>query len=407
MLANFQLSSITGLGLLLFCGYFCGQLARYLKLPALIGYLAAGILLGSSILDVLSKTQLHQLEFVTSIALGCISFIIGSELQLAALKKLGAGIIVIIFTQLLLAFLVVAGAVFWLTKDPVLSLLFGAIAPASAPAGTVAIIQEYKAKGPLTKALYAVVGFDDGLAVILFGFVLAGVKVLLSDDAMAGSPSVTAIILAPLREIGFSLLLGAVIGFIFSLIVRRTTHKADRLVLIFWAVLTGVGLSGRWHLSLILVCMTVGFSFVNTNKAYLTRDTREPMQHIMGPIFVLFFGLAGLHLNLSTLPALSLLGLTYIMARIMGKLLGVWLGAECCRMEKKFSRYLGFGILSQAGVAIGFALLIQQELASISGTEMLGIQILSTITATSIVFEIIGPLAARYALMKAGEIKGK
>ncbi len=117
MLANFHLSSITGLGLLLFCGYFCGQLARYLRLPALIGYLAAGVLLGPSALHLFAKEQLLQLEFITTIALGCIAFIIGSELQLASLKKLGTGIIVIIFAQLLLAFLVVAGAVFWLSRS--------------------------------------------------------------------------------------------------------------------------------------------------------------------------------------------------------------------------------------------------------------------------------------------------
>ena len=173
MLANFHLSSITGLGFLLFCGYFCGQLARYLKLPALIGYLVAGVLLGPSVLNVLSEDQLHHLGFITSLSLGCIAFIIGSELQLASLKKLGTGITIIILSESLMAFAVVAGGIFLLTSNLPLSLLLGAMAPASAPAGTLAIIQEYKAKGTLTKALYAVVGFDDGLAVIIFGFALA------------------------------------------------------------------------------------------------------------------------------------------------------------------------------------------------------------------------------------------
>jgi len=404
MLENLHLSSVTGLGLLIFCGYFCGQLARYLKLPALIGYLAAGVLLGPSILDVLNEVQLHHLGFITSLSLGCIAFIIGSELHLASLKKLGRGIVVIILAESLMAFVVATGGIFLLTQNLPLSLLLGALAPASAPAGTVAVIQEYKAKGTLTKALYAVVGFDDGLAVIIFGFALAVAKMCLT--ASSGSTSVTLIagLWQPVSEIGLSIALGALIGGTFSLIIRQTAQGADKLIIIFWAILIGVGLADRWHLSPILVCMTVGFIFVNVSKPHLTRDTRAPLQNIMGLIFILFFGLAGLHLDLTTLPALGSIGLVYILTRIAGLFSGAWLGARCGHMETKIRRYLGFGILSQAGVAIGLALMVKEELSQIPGAELMGIQILSTITATSIIFEIIGPLAAKYALQKAGEI---
>lgn len=404
MLANLHLSPITGLGLLIFCGYFCGQLARYLRLPALIGYLVAGVLLGPSILNVLNETQLHHLEFITSLSLGCIAFIIGSELHLASLKKLGSGIVVVILAESLMAFVMVAGGIFLLTKNLPLALIFGAMAPASAPAGTVAVIQEYKAKGTLTKALYTVVGFDDGLAVIIFGFALAFAKVFLSVSSDFTSSAILAELWQPLREIGLSLALGALIGWIFSLIIRQTAKAADKLIIIFWAVLTGVGLADRWHLSPILICMTVGFLFVNISEPHLTKDTRAPLQQIMGLIFVLFFGLAGLHLDLALLPDLGILGMVYIVARIIGKFMGAWLGAGCCKMEDKIRRYLGFGILSQAGVAIGLALLVKQEFSQVPGAEMIGVQVLSTITATSIIFEIIGPLAAKYALQKAGEI---
>ncbi len=407
MLSDIHLSSITGLGLLLFCGYFCGQLARCLKLPALIGYLAAGVLLGPSILNILSETQLHQLEFVTSISLGCIAFIIGSELQLASLKKLGRGIVVIILAESLIAFALVAAGIYLLTRNLSLALLFGAMAPASAPAGTVAVIQEYNAKGTLTKALYTVVGFDDGFAVIIFGFAMAAVKVLLLASSDSASFVIFRGLWQPLREIGLSIVLGALIGGFFSLVIRKTAHATNRLIIIFWAILTGTGLAERWHLSPILVCMMVGFLFVNVSKAYITRDTRAPLQQVMGLIFVLFFGLAGLHLDLTLLPNLGITGLVYIIARVCGKFIGAWFGAYCYKMEEKIRRYLGFGILSQAGVAIGLALLVKQELNHIPGAETLGIQILSIITATSIIFEIIGPLAARYALIKAGEIKGE
>ncbi len=343
MLANLHLSSITGLGLLLLCGYFCGQLARYLKLPALIGYLAAGVLLGPSILDVLNENQLHHLEFITSLSLGCIAFIIGSELHLASLKKLGRGIVVVILAESLMAFVMVAGGVFLLTRNLSMALLFGAMAPASAPAGTVAVIQEYKAKGTLTKALYTVVGFDDGLAVIIFGFALAAAKVFLAASSDFSSSAILFELWQSLCEIGFSLGLGTLIGGAFSLIIRQTAQAADKLIIIFWAILIAVGLADRWHLSPILICMTVGFLFVNVSETHLTRDTRAPLQQIMGLIFVLFFGLAGLHLDLALLPDLGILGLVYIAARVIGKFTGAWLGASCCKMEEKIRRYLGFG----------------------------------------------------------------
>jgi Kef-type K+ transport system membrane component KefB len=405
MLAELHLTSVTALAILLLCGFFCGKIAQRLKLPALIGYLLAGLLLGHSFLNILSETQLLQLEFITTISLGCVAFIIGSELHFSSLKRLGKGIAVIILLESLLAFTAVSLAVFIYTGNPALSLLFGAMAPASAPAGTVAIIQEYRARGPLTRTMYAVVGFDDGLAVIIFGFALAVSKMLLIGGPEANAAGIMASLWAPLMEGGASLLLGSVIGMLFTLLIKHTHKDSERLIVIFWAILLGVGLSARWHLSSILVCMVIGLLFANISTKHVLQTTRAPLQQLMGLIFVLFFGLAGLHLNLTVLSTLGILGLIYITSRIFGLVFGAWLGARCCQMDDNIRRYLGFGILSQAGVAIGLALLINQELSRIPGAEMIGIQILSSITATSIIFEIIGPLAARYALEKAGEIK--
>ncbi|MBC8319026.1 MAG: cation:proton antiporter [Desulfobulbaceae bacterium] len=405
MLAELHFSSVTALGILLLCGFFCGRLAQRLKLPALIGYLLAGLLLGHSFFDILTEAQLLQLEFITTISLGCVAFIIGSELHFSSLKRLGKGIAVIILLESFLAFTAVSLAVFIYTGNPALSLLFGAMAPASAPAGTVAVIQEYRARGPLTRTMYAVVGFDDGLAVIIFGFALAVSKMLLTGGTEANTAGIIASLWLPLMEGGGSLLLGSVIGAIFTLLIKHTHKDSERLIVLFWAILTGVGLSARWHLSSILVCMVIGLFFANTSTKHVLQTARAPLQQLMGLIFILFFGLAGLHLNLTILSTLGILGLIYIVGRIFGKMAGTWIGAGCCHMDENIRRYLGFGILSQAGVAIGLALLIKQELSQIPGAEMIGIHILSSITATSIIFEIIGPLAARYALKKAGEIK--
>lgn len=400
-----QLSSITSLALLLLCGYLCGQLARVFKLPALIGYLAAGVLLGKSGLHIFSMQQLDQLSFIPSLSLGCIAFLIGSELQLSSLKKLGSGIIVVLLAESFMAFFLVTAAIFFFTGNLPLSLLLGSLAPATAPAGTVAVIQEYRAKGTLTKALYIIVAFDDGLAVIIFGFALAVSKVMLSTTADMAPISILAELWKPLHEIGLSLTLGAAIGGFFSWLIRKTGDGKDKLIVLFWAVLFGVGIAERYHLSPIIVCMTIGFLFTNICERSIIIRTRAVIQQVMGLLFVLFFGMAGLHLDPTLLPDLGIIGFIYIVARSAGKLIGAWAGASTMNMSLTERRYLGLGLLSQAGVAIGLALLVNQELSHIPGAELIGLKILSVITATSIVFEIIGPIAAKHALLKTGDIQ--
>lgn len=402
---NLQLSSISGLGLLLLCGYLFGQLARILKLPALIGYLFAGVLLGKSGLHIFNTHQLEQLSFIPSLSLGCIAFLIGSELQLKSLRKLGNGIFVVLLAESFMAFILVSAAIFLFTQNLPVSLLLGSLAPATAPAGTVAVIQEYRAKGTLTKALYIIVAFDDALAVIIFGFALAVAKFMLSTSTDMATVSILTELWKPLQEIALSLLLGAAIGGFFSWIIRKTNDGKDKLIILFCAVFSGVGIAERYHLSPIIVCMTVGFLFTNICEKSIIIQTRAVTKQVMGFLFVLFFGMAGLHLDPTLLPDLGLIGLIYIVARSAGKLIGAWSGAFTMKMSVTERRYLGMGLLSQAGVAIGLALLVTQELSHIPGAEIVGLQILSVITATSIVFEIIGPIAAKYALIKTGDIE--
>ncbi len=402
---NLQLSSISGLGLLLLCGYLFGQLARLLKLPALIGYLFAGVLLGKSGLHIFNTHQLEQLSFIPSLSLGCIAFLIGSELQLKSLRKLGNGIFVVLLAESFMAFILVSAAIFLFTQNLPVSLLLGSLAPATAPAGTVAVIQEYRAKGTLTKALYIIVAFDDALAVIIFGFALAVAKFMLSTSTDMATVSILTELWKPLQEIALSLLLGAAIGGFFSWIIRKTNDGKDKLIILFCAVFSGVGIAERYHLSPIIVCMTVGFLFTNICEKSIIIQTRAVTKQVMGFLFVLFFGMAGLHLDPTLLPDLGLIGLIYIVARSAGKLIGAWSGAFTMKMSVTERRYLGMGLLSQAGVAIGLALLVTQELSHIPGAEIVGLQILSVITATSIVFEIIGPIAAKYALIKTGDIE--
>lgn len=410
-----QLFTLVG-AMLVVC-FYAGKLVKRTSLPSLIGYMLVGALFGPSFrhfgMELFTEPVLDSLSFVTQIALGFVAFSIGCELSMKSLKRLGSGIVWIIFSESFTAFLLVTGLIYALTRDLPMALIFGSMAPASAPAGTVAIIQEYRAKGSLTQALYAVVGFDDGLAIIIFGFAAAVAKSLLLAEAPGHvSEGFFQMLKAPTIEIILSIVVGIVLGFVLAQLVRFIKNSRDMLIIVFGIITLGTGLSMYWHLSLILTNMVIGFFLINTRRETLVHKVTTPLLEIMPLIFVLFFCLAGAHLKLSVLPSLGLLGLVYILGRSGGLIGGAWLGAKCGHVEEKIKKYVGLGILSQAGVAIGLALIVNAEFAELGSVNaegithgaLIGAKVITTITATCIVFEIIGPILAKYALGKAGEL---
>jgi len=207
-----------------------------------------------------------------------------------------------------------------------------------------------------------------------------------------------------------SVIVGGIIGFAFCQVVRRLHSSKDILIFVFGAVLVATGLSNRWHLSLIMTNMIIGFVLVNTRREALVHRVMEPLMEVMPLLFILFFGLAGAHLDLSSLPALGTIGLVYVFGRSVGLIGGARLGASFGHVENKIKKYIGLGILSQAGVAIGLSLIVKHEFGLLD-TEYgmphavkIGTVVLTTITATCIFFEIIGPILTKIALTKAGEI---
>ncbi len=403
-------------GALLIVCFYAGKLIKKTSLPSLIGYMLVGALLGPSFkrfgLEIFTEPVQNSLSFITQIALGFVAFSIGAELSMKSLKRLGSGIVWIIFSESFAAFFVVTGLIYAVTRDLPMALVFGSMAPASAPAGTVAIIQEYKAKGSLTQALYAVVGFDDGLAIIIFGFAAAVAKsLLMAETPRHVSEGFFHMLKAPTLEIILSIVVGTILGFIFCQLVRFIKNSHDMLIIVFGIVMLGTGLSMMWHLSLILTNMVIGFVLINTRRESLVHKVTSPLLEIMPLIFVLFFCLAGAHLQLSALPSLGTIGLVYILGRSFGLIGGARLGANIGHVEEKIKKYVGLGILSQAGVAIGLALIINHEFAGlgavvngVSHGTLIGTKVITTITATCLVFEIIGPILAKHALSKAGEL---
>jgi Kef-type K+ transport system membrane component KefB len=403
-------------GLTIILGFYFGKNMKFLKLPSIIGFMIFGVILGPSLLNFLSISMQQNLSFITNIALGFVALSIGMELKFSTLKRLGSGMVYVILFESFAAFILVFVGLYLFTDNLPLSLLFAAIAPASAPAGTVAVIQEYKAKGSLTKALYAVVGFDDGLGIIIFGFSAAIAKDIILHEAGAVSTSLLETILIPLKEIGFSFVLGAAIGYVFSILARKLRNSDDISILVFGFILTACGFSQILHTSIILTVMVTGVFIINTQPSSLVSKIQNSMRSFMPLLFILFFTLAGANLHINALPSLGGIGVIYVFTRSTGLILGSRLGAALGKVEKKIKNYIGLGILSQAGVAIGLALMVKSEFAGLgkvivssSGTpittgDQIGSVILTTVTATCIFFEIIGPILTKVALTKAGEI---
>lgn len=380
-------------------GFIGGKLAQKLKLPGVLGYLIAGLIFGPSFLNVFNIDLIDKFGAFPGFALSLIAFIIGSEMKLKTLRQMGRGIGVVTVAESLGAFIVVALGVYLLTRKLYLALIFGALAPASAPAGTVAVLQECKAKGRLTNALYAVVGLDDGLAIMIFAVAMAVSKLLFTGEQL----SFLTVLQGPVLEIAGSIVLGCIIGAAAGFLMQMFSAQQSILSVSLGAILFCTGIATSLKMSLILANLSLGMTFVNmfpqaNKKAY------QAMESISLPVYIIFFFLAGASLQIKLLPSMGFIGLVYVICRIAGLAGGAYFGATISRMERIIRNYLGLGILSQAGVAIGLAVLAASRFAELGDSgKTVAVMLINTIAATTIIFEIIGPIGTKYAVSKAGE----
>lgn len=403
---NFEFTILALVGASVILGLFSGRAVKKLGFPSIIGYMILGTVMGVSVLKIFHHGHLRELAFITDIALGFVAFSIGNELKITTLRSLGRAIGLIIVMESLAALIMVAVLVYAVTGDLVTALIFGSLAPATAPAGTVAVIREYKAKGKLSSSLYAVAGFDDGVAILLFGFTASIAKQILLSNAGLSGGSLLSGLAKPAVEIILSLVAGGILGVLYSFLLRKLDSNNNIPALTFGFILLGAGLSTMFHLSLILVNMGIGFVLANTTRQGTVIGVNEQLRSLMPLLFILFFFLAGAHLNFASLPSLGLIGIAYIVGRTAGKMGGSWLGAYLGGADKTIRNNLGLGLLSQAGVAIGLSLLVSQEFSTINSdkAQLIAASVVTTITATCILFEILGPVTAKIALRNAGEI---
>lgn len=418
------------IAVLLFAALLSTRLVRVLKLPNVTGYIVTGIIMGPFIFgllfnnftfDNIKEGPIYQfvqrINWVSSVALGFIAFSIGTSFRLKTLKAVGKKVIIITILEALggslfvILALVVAHfiAPTYISWELVLTL--GAIASATAPAATLMVIKQYRARGPLVDTLLPVVALDDAAALILFAVLFQIASALASGVAI----SFYSIIIKPLLEIGISLGVGVIIGLLISFMNRFFKSRNNRLIWCIFSVFAALGFyylfrspaMGGFELSSLLVCMMAGAIY--TNLCQDSGKTLDVMDRFTSPIYMMFFVISGASLDLSIFfnkdgLLVIIIAAIYIVFRVIGKWIGAYTGASISHSEPQIKKYLGFALVPQAGVAIGLSTTAYKLFSENELTQRAGALILAIILTSTLVYELIGPLSAKFALSKAKEI---
>ncbi|MDO5097001.1 MAG: cation:proton antiporter [Peptostreptococcaceae bacterium] len=375
-------------------GLFVAKITGKLKLPNVTGYLIAGLLIGPSITEIIPRETVEELSLFSDVALGFIAYSIGSQINFKQLKKVGAGVVVITLLEALVAMLLVILVMLFVFKTSLpFALLIGSIACATAPAATMMVIKQYKAKGPVVDTLLPVVAMDDGVSIMAFGVALTVSKALISGAEI----KFTQLVLIPLGEIVGALLLGVAIAIIFLLIEKMIKSENELMNFVIVIIFMGFALATKLHVSSLLCCMAIGATISNVRYGKLKYFSI--VENITVPIFLAFFVISGADLDIGALKATGLVGIAYVLVRVIGKWLGAFIGAKAFNMPKSVQKYLGYTLVPQAGVAIGLSLVAQNALPGEHGSE-----IRTVILAATVIYEFVGPLVTKKALMAAGEI---
>ena len=384
---------ILGLAAAMVAGLLLTRLAKLVHLPNVTAYLVAGLVVGPCCIKLMTTELLSGLDVILSAALGFIAFSIGGEFKLSHVRAIGTKALIITVCQAFGAVILVDAALILCGFDVPLSITLGAIATATAPAATLMVVRQYKAKGEVTSTLLPVVAMDDAIGLMVFSISIAVASTL----SGGGGINIVSTFLKPMLEIVLSLVLGAALGFLLALSMKLFHSASNRLCVCVAAVLLAVGLADQFALSDLLVCMALGAMFVNVSDVSL--NLLEAMDGWTAPLFLLFFVISGANLDLSVLPSVGLLGSVYILARSIGKYGGAWLGSAVTHSSPNIRKYLGLTLLPQAGVAIGMAQM------AVTGLPEYSSEILAVVLCATLIYELVGPVFTKIALTKAGEIE--
>lgn len=394
------------MAVILLTGLLLGKLAKYFKLPNVTGYLLGGLIIGPVLglvgVHIIPDTAYKELHTISQIALGFIAFTIGTEFQLSYFKRVGKLPIVIATLESFFAIIIVFLTLIAFGNDMRFSLVLSAIAAATAPAATIMVIKQYKAKGEVTENLLSVVAIDDATAIVFFGIFVAIAKAV---GNVSGDVNITWMIIKPFVEIILSLGIGALAGTIISFGFKWYTGRGNRLSLliafIFLVAATPELIKlalPDFEVSTLLACMMMGAMFTNLAKEDVLDTVMFLVDRVTPPIFIMFFVISGAELKFDVLLTVGGIGVIYIVGRVIGKLFGAFLGAELANGSHNVKKYLGWGLVPQAGVAIGLTIVAANIVPEYSA------KISAVILSATFIYELVGPLITKTALTKAGEI---
>ena len=415
---DIKMEILLSLSIALFAGLMLSRVAKLFGLPAVTAYLVAGILIGPFCLGRInidglgfSSQSLETFGLISDVALGFIAFAIGNEFRLSQLKSIGKqatiiGMFQALFTTVLVDFVLIGLHLIIPKQFPLeAAIIMGAIASATAPAATLMVVRQYKAKGPVTDVLLPVVALDDAVGLIIFSisFGIAGALI-------AGQISIVAIIVEPLVEVILSVGLGALIGYVFTFFEKFFHSRSKRLSMTVAFVFLTVAISMipeiydisllgiHIKISPLLSCMMLGTVFCNICD--FSEQLMDRLDRWTAPILILFFVISGAELDLSILTNIIvvLIGIVYIVSRCIGKYFGASISAKMSKSEPNIRKYLGITLFPQAGVALGMAIMASELGGGI------GIIVQNLTLFSVLIYELIGPYLTKTALIKAGEI---
>lgn len=408
------METLLALSVALFAGLMLSRVAKKVQLPAVTAYLVAGILIGPYLLGsfgvkglgFISMEDIDSFGIIPDVALGFIAFSIGNEFRISQLKQIGKQATVIGILQAVVTTILVDAALIGVhfiipEKFPLpAAIILGAVASATAPAATLMVVRQYKAKGPVTKILLPIVALDDAVGLVLFAVSFGIAKAL-----HLGNADIVSVIVEPILEVVLSLLLGAGMGFVFTFCERFFHSRSKRLAMSVTFVLLTVALSmlefhiGSVHIafSSLLVCMMLGTVFCNICD--FSEELMDRLDRWTAPLYILFFVISGAELELSVFKdyMIVLIGIVYIISRCLGKYFGASVSARATKCDPNIVKYLGITLFPQAGVALGMA--IKAETLGEPGVIVANITLFSVL-----IYELVGPFLTKIALQKAGEI---
>ncbi|MFW5799961.1 MAG: cation:proton antiporter, partial [Spirochaetota bacterium] len=392
-----------GVGLLLILGFFLAKLTEKINLPPIGGYILAGLLLGDSLLGLVHYEVVQSFKVVTELAVGILAITIGSEFSLIKLKREGIKIIIISIFMIIFTFAIMFSLLILFNMSIIFAMILSLIACTTAPAITLTVIKTLRVRGVFVDYVYGIVSISDSIMFLIYGIVIAVIGYITNLDIDVFSWFDH--ILMPFTYIIISALLGSLIGFILHIIIQNKKKQSEILIISLGTFLLSTAIAISLDLSFILVNMMFGITLINLSPKNERLFRVRVLYPLMPPIYSLFFAIAGISLDITILSDLRIVFiiLLYIVIRFIGKYSGVFIGSQLVKADDNVKKYLGLCVLSQAGIAIAFTMILENT-GIIENYPVIVNEIVNIILISVFLNQILGKLITRFAVIKAMDI---